>query len=97
VYRWEPVWRAYYCNQIHRCTSIDICNISTFVIYGCGNLDLVLGRNRATASHGPLVRMHRWYAIHVSLFSTQTMCGQELIAFLRMEARAHIIGVYMCW
>ena len=74
-----------------------VTRLSTFVIYGCGNLDLVLGRNRATASHGPLVRMHRWYAIHVSLFSTQTMCGQELIAFLRMEARARIIGVYMCW
>ena len=72
--------------------SIDFCNISVFVIYDCIKLDLVLVTNQATASHGPTVRMHRWYGIHLSLFRTQTMRGQELIAILRMEARARIIG-----
>jgi len=45
--------------------------LSTFVIYGCRNLDPVLGRDRATASHGPLVRVHCWYAIHMFSFSAR--------------------------
>ena len=42
--------------------------LSMFVIYGCRNLDPVLGRDWATASHEAPVHVHCWYAIHMLSF-----------------------------